>query len=92
MLGLKILQHYFVDSFSPMMSDEVTYATLMLQDSARVGSHQDGNNLRKEGKISEKADYNRGNGSCYVFLDVGFDTIMEGRACNIIPQIETNNP
>ncbi|XP_036036254.1 C-type lectin domain family 12 member B [Onychomys torridus] len=31
------------------MSDEVTYATLMLQDSARVRSNQDGNNLRKEG-------------------------------------------
>ncbi|XP_041500669.1 C-type lectin domain family 12 member B isoform X2 [Microtus oregoni] len=31
------------------MSDEVTYATLMLQDSVKVGSHQDGNNLRREG-------------------------------------------
>ncbi|XP_005087194.1 C-type lectin domain family 12 member B [Mesocricetus auratus] len=30
------------------MSDEVTYATLMLQDSSRVRSKQDGNNLRKE--------------------------------------------
>ncbi|XP_052578166.1 C-type lectin domain family 12 member B isoform X2 [Peromyscus californicus insignis] len=31
------------------MSNEVTYATLMLQDSVRVRSNQDGNNLRKEG-------------------------------------------
>ncbi|CAH6778444.1 C-type lectin domain family 12 member B [Phodopus roborovskii] len=30
------------------MSDEVTYATLMLQDSATVRSNQDGNNLRKK--------------------------------------------
>ncbi|XP_038176688.1 C-type lectin domain family 12 member B isoform X2 [Arvicola amphibius] len=37
------------------MSDEVTYATLMLQDSARVGSHQDGNNLRKEGHPTQSS-------------------------------------
>lgn len=40
-----------------MMSDEVTYATLMLQDSARVRSNWDGNNLRKGGKSSDKVKH-----------------------------------
>jgi hypothetical protein len=46
------------------MSDEVTYATLMLQDSARVRGNRDGNNLRKEGKSLEKAYRDLGNGRC----------------------------
>ncbi|XP_021047254.1 C-type lectin domain family 12 member B [Mus pahari] len=37
------------------MSDEVTYATLMLQDSAGVRGNQDGNNLRKEGHPAQSS-------------------------------------
>lgn len=46
------------------MSDEVTYATLMLQDSAGVRGNQDGNNLRKEGKSLEKAYHDFANDRC----------------------------
>ncbi|ERE66438.1 C-type lectin domain family 12 member B [Cricetulus griseus] len=38
-----------------MMSDEVTYATLMLQDSARVRSNWDGNNLRKGEHVAQSS-------------------------------------
>ncbi|XP_051010564.1 C-type lectin domain family 12 member B [Acomys russatus] len=37
------------------MSDEVTYATLMLQDSARMRSREDGNNLGKDGHPAQSS-------------------------------------
>ncbi|KAL1791106.1 C-type lectin domain family 12 member B [Sigmodon hispidus] len=41
------------------MSGEATYATLMLQDSGRVRSNQDGNNLRKEGHPAQSSVWRR---------------------------------